>query len=111
MKSNLELSGVLSPLNGQDLIKTKNGKAVLSHYILSDGNYKIPFKIWGSLPKDLYAQRYDNLKVTVTGVKMSRFNGQLQLVLQRNGKIKIHTKKQKSLDVEINKVISNVKKD
>lgn len=103
LKSNLQIEGTLSPLEGQELIKTRNGKLVLSHYILSDNSRKIPFKIWGPLTKNLYENRYNSIRVRITGLKLSRFNGQLQIVLQRNGKIKVLSAKQTNLRTTLEK--------
>ncbi|OLS25824.1 MAG: hypothetical protein HeimC3_10980 [Candidatus Heimdallarchaeota archaeon LC_3] len=104
LKSNLDVQGILSPLEGQDLVKTRNGKLILSHYTFSDNNKKIPFKIWGPLPRELYDQRYNSSKVKIKGVKLSRYNGQLQFVLQRNGNVQILSLKQKNLHSAINKL-------
>ncbi|MHA1990993.1 MAG: hypothetical protein ACW981_09195 [Candidatus Hodarchaeales archaeon] len=107
LKSNLETQGILSSLEGQDLVKTRNGKLILSHYILSDGNKKIPFKIWGPLPRELYENRYATIKVKIKGVKLSRFNGQLQMVLQRNGTVSVLSYKQKDLHSTLEKINKN----
>ena len=104
LKSNLDVQGILSPLEGQDLVKTRNGKLILSHYTFSDSNKKIPLKIWGPLPRELYEQRYNTTKVKIKGVKLSRYNGQLQLVLQRNGNVQILSLKQKNLHSALNKL-------
>jgi hypothetical protein len=104
LKSNLQSQGILSSLEGQDLVKTRNGKLILSHYTLSDGNKRVPFKIWGPLPRELYENRYNSVKVKISGVKLSRYNGQLQMVLQRNGIIQILSYRQKDLHSTLNKI-------
>ncbi len=104
LKSNLKSHGFLSSLEGQDLVKTRNGKLILSHYTLSDGNKRISFKIWGPLPRELYENRYNPIKVKIKGIKLSRYNGQLQMVLQRNGVIQILSYKQKDLHSTLSKI-------
>ena len=88
-RHNLIIEGILSPLQGQEIVKTRKGKALLSHYTITDGFTVIPLKIWGKLPDNLYKNRYSSLKVRIQGVKISSFNSQDQLVLQRNARIKL----------------------
>lgn len=93
-KKDLEITGVLSPLIGQELVKINNNKVLLSHFRISEGKSYYQLLIWGVLPHEIYEHRYQPLKVTLSGVRKEFFNNKLQLVLQKRSIIKINDNQQ-----------------
>ena len=86
---NLELTGFLSPLIGQEVVSFNGSKILLSHFRISEGKQYYPLLIWGALPHEIFEHRYQVVKVRVSGVKKEFFNNKIQLVLQKRGVIRM----------------------
>ena len=95
---NLEIFGTLSPLISQEIINTTYGRQTLSRYTFFDGKISIPLIIWGPLPKNLYKNRYEEIKVLFQGVKLDSFNDEIILILQRKARVNVFLKKTKNLE-------------
>ena len=100
-RKNLEVAGTLSPLERQEIIATRNRNLVLSFFSFYDGGRKIGFRVWGPLPHELYEHRYSPGRVVIKGVSVSKYAGELQLTLQRNGFVTGIGQKSRSLYSEL----------
>lgn len=83
----LEVRGTLSPMKGQKQVQTRHGPTILSLFEIQDETGTVPFLVWGRLPRVLFERRYDFIPLIVKGVRVTESpeDGQLELVLQRNG--------------------------
>ena len=97
-KYDLEVFVVLSPLISQEIKNTPYGRQTLSKNTIFKGKISIPLNIWGPLPKNLYKNRYEEINVLLQGIKLSKFNEETILILQRKANVIVFPNKTKNLE-------------
>ena len=95
-----EITGSLSPLLGQEPVKTKDGSNLIkTKYEFSDDTGKLPLTIWGPVPEIIFPYRYEYVNnITISGVKVKKFKGNLGLSFSKTSKVFLNTFKTKNLN-------------